>query len=683
MKSWHQAIKGRGKYIVITNDPQTRRVCREHNIPTMCVEHSDQGLPMLDKMFERMQKSQSKGIIAYANSDITVRDFGPMYDFLNRLEDTELEIMQPTEIYEPFVTTGKKSDYWFAVSTRMDIDANDTRRKHTAGGFDFWAWNTKPGGMSLLPFDLPPFRFPFANYDNWILDMVVQSARRNAIDASEAIEIYHYEHTRVGKSKSWYEALMKGVTGVYMNRYFAYNEPRASPEKRGPSFLSSKLHHIKQFGTPVDTPYQAYKTDLGKIAIRKRKLWSNVDDQQPDYLNCTNDPNCKQRRKVVLQNTKRAERDAGIIPFVTVKELKEEPRRKRNKKKNGLQKSRRMESAATKNWRYTLKEQLKSHATENNFVLLTAVNFGYREHLMNFKCGLERVGAIDNFVIAAMDTKMYEWGVRRGLPIYLAASAEQRPDSGAAEEGGYGSEHFRYVTKLKSQAVLEVLNAGYSVVWSDVDITWFYHPFDALAGFMKKDGGIAIQSNAPYVQNKAKIAIPHKTVAAVEKSDDPASPRRLNSGLYVAPSNPLVQAAFQEILDHAAKSKHSEQPSFDEILCSRHPSSRSYSSCSYRPTLKVRKSMGNMTQDPLHVELLDRASFPNGAVLVGGNNDNVYKLGQEKFSETTGVELFAAHNNWISGETAKQERQEAAGWWFIDKDYGCSYRGDHVPTGRR
>jgi Nucleotide-diphospho-sugar transferase len=203
---------------------------------------------------------------------------------------------------------------------------------------------------------------------------------------------------------------------------------------------------------------------------------------------------------------------------------------------------------------------------------------------------------------------------------------------------------------------------------------WFKHPFDALTDFMRKDGGIVIQSNAPYVENSKKNAIPHETVEEVSHVDCPAAIRRLNSGLYLAPSNPLVIKAFEEIVHHAAKSNHSEQPSFDEILCARKPSERHCSQCFYRPavTTTMGKAVSETDDSPsLHVELLDRFKFPNGAVLVGEGNDNVYKLGRDLFVSSTGQELVAAHNNWISGETQKKARQVAAGWWFGDDSLGC------------
>jgi hypothetical protein len=158
----------------------------------------------------------------------------------------------------------------------------------------------------------------------------------------------------------------------------------------------------------------------------------------------------------------------------------------------------------------------------------------------------------------------------------------------------------------------------------------------------------------------------------------------------VAPNNPLVRAAFTEIVTHAANSNMSEQPSFDEILCARYPSERRYASCTYRTAIEdtwqrlvgtamtkiFRRFWGNdESPTSMHVELIDRFSFPNGAVLVGEDNRNVYDLGKDEFMRATGKPLYCAHNNWILGEDLKKQRAEDAGWWFADEKQTCSYHG--------
>jgi len=129
---------------------------------------------------------------------------------------------------------------------------------------------------------------------------------------------------------------------------------------------------------------------------------------------------------------------------------------------------------------------------------------------MNFICMLNQLGMTDHYLIAALDEKMYAWGVRQGLPIYplehkmagTKLEGNERKDQAGTS---YSTDHVEKTTKLKSKAVLEILEKGYSVVWSDVDVTWFKHPFEALADHMQ-GYGIAIQSNAPFVSNPEREA---------------------------------------------------------------------------------------------------------------------------------------------------------------------------------
>ena len=675
LRTWDVALRGRGRLVIITNDFNTRKLCTANDIPTICVEHTDEGLPRLDKMFMRMHESQPSGIVAYINSDLSIDNFDPMYDFLTTtMKDNPLEQRRPKKTFEPFVETGEINEYYFIISTRIDIQLDGSQDRHTAGGYDFWAWNTKPDGPPLLPFDVPPFRFPYASYDSWLLDVLVQSGKRNAIDASAVVNIVHHEHKRFGEKSTWFQALQSGISGVYINRFLALKEPFATLRRNGDTGSPyNGVKYMLRFGTPIGCPYYAIKdAESGGIAIAKRRIFSNVTEDDPNFKVCEGQQDCPQRDYIQKLTETQVENMAIPPPVDGIKK-----RNGRAKKKKQLKGRKRdiIETAAT-NWRYTMKEQLGKHATEDGFVLLTAVNYGYRDHLINFKCTLDRVGMTDHFVIAALDEKIYRWGILQGLPIFLVSSAKTVPLS--ASGGDFGSDGFRKLTKLKSRAVLEVLRAGYSVVWSDVDIMWFVHPFDALSGFLNKHDGLAIQSNAPYKQIKELEARPDETVDLV-KSDNPAGYRRLNSGLYVAPSNHLVISAFEEIVAHAAASKLSEQPSFDEILCERYPSSRRHASCTYRPQIQesadrsFNSTLSTDTHGSMHVELLDRFMFPNGAVLVGPNNRNIYVLGEKKFSNQTRTPLYAAHNNWILGEDLKKKRAQSAGWWFTGEDFSCRY----------
>ena len=304
---------------------------------------------------------------------------------------------------------------------------------------------------------------------------------------------------------------------------------------------------------------------------------------------------------------------------------------------------------------------LKQRATKDRTVLVTAVTFEYRKHLMNLKCNLDAVNMTGNYLIGALDNELYEWGRQQGLPVFLAIDKDPEAVSSGHNATNstkvlFYSDEFQKVTKLKSRMVLKILEAGYSALWTDVDITWFRHPF---AGFREYMGpifdSIVIQSDAPYIQKHPDRldAKPHPSVRIFVKHEA-KSTATINSGCYLAKSRPAVIEAFQRIVEHAKKSKKTEQPSFNEILCRPH-SIRHDDWCDY-----------SYQNRRLNVQVLDRLSFPNGAVLVGEGDRNVYDLGKEGFEEATGKPLMIAHNNWIVGSTNKEERQVACGWWFLD-----------------
>jgi hypothetical protein len=159
----------------------------------------------------------------------------------------------PDGIYTKFHSTNTTNPYWFAVMARYDVDVQGTKTLHTAGGFDFWAWNV---GSPLLPFEIPPFRFPMAHYDLWLLDMMIQTGYRNAIDITEVAEIFHQEHVCASTFDNWVDALDVGLTGVFMNRFHAYSEPRTL--LAGTTDDNKSIYHVRVGGSPEGCPWKAY-----------------------------------------------------------------------------------------------------------------------------------------------------------------------------------------------------------------------------------------------------------------------------------------------------------------------------------------------------------------------------------------------------------------------------------------
>ena len=665
MQTWKTHLSGIGTLVVFANDQKTAKVARDNDIPLICLEHVDEKLPRFDVMMKRMHEAQTHGIVGFVNSDIEVENFDEHLQFFRNLANENLPTYRPTSLYNFYEPTGLSSPDWFAVVTRLDVSMDGSITRHDTGGFDLWAWNRYPGGPPLLTVDIPPFRFPYATYDNWLLDIIVQLGERNVFDCTETVRLLHHEHLRIGGSKTWYDALQAGVTGVFVNRHLGYRQIKELPAR-----LKHVAYHWK-FGTSFGTPYYTRRDAQGNINIKKRIIFSNESPSSLEMQDCfeSSPSSCENLAELIETNTITKRDETADIPYSTAYSPQQTRGKTHTKKQTEVQKK------ALKNWRYTMEEQLKQHANEDGFVMLSAVNYGYRLHLMNFKCGLERVGMLDHFVIGALDDDMYNWGIMRGLPIFRVTL-----DSSHTSDAAYGSDAFKKLTKLKSKLVLQVLEAGYSVVWSDVDITWFVHPFEVMSEFMIPDGGIAIQSNAPYVENENAPANTKTATGGSLRTEDPAAFRRLNSGLYVAPNNENVISAFRAITEHASRSKLSEQPSFDAILCEDAPSQRHITYCSYirEPSSEEEIDSYGSSQS-MKVTMLDQMKYPNGAILVGQQNENVYEIGRDRFQQLTNKRLFCAHNNWITGEDKKYQRQVDRGWWFLDDDDLCRYHGTYDP----
>lgn len=696
LKKWKLYIEGIGHLIILSNDSQTRRASALMGISTLCIEHSLDGFPRFDLMMAKMEHMQPDGVVAFANSDLDVTLEG-MFEFVRATKWIEnkgpLNLITPDTFLKPYKISDLNTKFWFAALNRWNYD-NDVEKlkEHNVGGYDVWAWNIHQGGPSLLPFDIPPFQYPLASYDNWLMDIVNKEATRNVIDFTGVTKFTHKEHSRKNYTEVVYHPNDSSI-GFYLNRYLALHEPRSS--------TSSLLHHCVGCGTLIGSPYYISRNGIeGDLILKERKSYQHHIPHRSNEL--------------VEDMTK--------------------------KKRNSFIKI--ADDIASK---FNLQALVSERANKEGFVLLTSVTYNYREYLLNFICNLERIGnSFQHMVIAALDDDMYKWGALRGLPVFLpikkmnnAASAEQLAlfpseckwkcyydqhkfsslnmegseqslsmeeteqsainhylNVGArlgldctcgqtndnitavpvSSEYDYGSHNFRKLTKMKSRSTLAVMNAGYSVVYSDVDITWFRDPFEALSSHTAKHStNLMIQSNAPYAPHLADPEVkfkPHSSVDAVQSEQASNGFRRINSGMYVAPNSALMRLAFEQIISTAENGTLSEQPYFYDVLCNKYPSrTMGVDGCEFHSSEKSQRG------SYIAVQMLDRLEYVHGAVGVGGNAMNIYTSGVDVFENLFKKKVVMAHNNWVVGKDAKKERQVQNNWWYIEKGF-CKYMGD-------
>ncbi|XAR65113.1 Fucosylgalactoside 3-alpha-galactosyltransferase [Bertholletia excelsa] len=272
---------------------------------------------------------------------------------------------------------------------------------------------------------------------------------------------------------------------------------------------------------------------------------------------------------------------------------------------------------------FSLEMLLPMLADQNQTIVLAVAGFSYKDMLMSWVCRLRHL-VISNFLVFALDHKIYDFAVLQGVPVFKDSLA---PTNISFNNCHFGTTCFQKVTKVKSRAVLQILKLGYNVLLSDVDVYWFKNPLPFLFSF---GPNILVAQSDEY-----------------NKTGPINLPRRLNSGFYFARADGATVSALDKVVKHAAISNLSEQPSFYDTLCGEGGSNRLGNNQCLEP------------ETNLTVHFLDRDLFPNGAYEGLWEDKNVKQTCEEKG-------CFVLHNNWISGRNKKLERQVFSGLWEYD-----------------
>ena len=104
-------------------------------------------------------------------------------------------------------------------------------------------------------------------------------------------------------------------------------------------------------------------------------------------------------------------------------------------------------------------------------VLLTGCNHGFLNHLENFRCFAERLDM--KFLVIALDFKAFEY-IRRNttMDAIFMSTADVTGDSVE-----FRSKQFNLITARKKEAVHDVLDLGFDVLFTDTDVALLRDPF--------------------------------------------------------------------------------------------------------------------------------------------------------------------------------------------------------------
>eukprot|EP00897_Mesotaenium_endlicherianum_P008003 jgi/Mesen1/7230/ME000372S06474 len=516
-------------------------------------------------------------------------------------------------VFERRAAEGGRADVAVVTAENQGEVREYVREKgslHSYGGVDFWLWNNSP--IPLFNGTMPPFAFGRGKYDNWLTHEAVAAGTRHVIDASDAVTAIHVAHS--------YEHVADdagGAGGSGGNKEGGKAGPFWSTRKQSSWELFANIHlaqshgtYSNQMGTSLHTPYRlaaCEEPSLDNVCLLQRKRPANCSCEYSAYVERTqSDPKLSGHKWQC--GSKSVDRQADF-------EIRAAP----------------AGPNSTLGLPHTLEQLLPEQATlvgGLRVVTLVAITAGYTEMLMNFVCRLRRLGLGGNLVVAALDEEAYRFAFTQGLATYYEEASESLRALDT-RDCTFGTPCFRQFTKLKSRAVLRVLRAGVSVLWSDVDIVWFSDPLPDLMAFGA--GTLPVQSNEP------NGSMPGHGI------------RRINSGFYFARSDAATIEAFGAIVAHAAATKLSEQPSFYDVLCG-----------AGGERLVAGKEECLWTNG-LRTVFLGRQEYPNGAVHGLWDAPDVSAA-----CRAQGCRIL--HNNWIAGADAKVERLKRHGVWHYSAE---------------
>ena len=113
----------------------------------------------------------------------------------------------------------------------------------------------------------------------------------------------------------------------------------------------------------------------------------------------------------------------------------------------------------------------------NKTVIITGCNHGFLNHLLNFKCFMDRLSM--KFLVIAMDLHAYSYITNNTTMIsYLMNEGVVGEVTGSSQD--FRSKQFNLITQKKKEAVHNVMELGYDVLFADTDVAILKDPFDFL-----------------------------------------------------------------------------------------------------------------------------------------------------------------------------------------------------------
>jgi hypothetical protein len=615
LRTW-LALKSKPQVVLLGNDASLHAVAADHERVSVepQVDTNFVGTPLFNSIVQRTLYADT-AFAAFVNSDIMLFDDlvaaalklqGRFADFVATAARWDL----PSWPFTFSPTNGFTDGAGTPRTTSQVIEfmkSNGTL--HAYGGTDVWVWNTNAtsgsgGARASLPLHkgtMPPFTYGRGKYDNWLNHEIESTGLRALVDVTTVVTSVHVAHTYA------HVDLGTGTAPPHRQLLNFWSQHKRTSWEQFANIVHAQTHgtYVNQLGTLFHASWkltQCLEPAADSVCLAKRARPAKCGcEYASDVLRSDKDP--------VLKGTSWT---CGSVSVDSLDKFQVTGRPANNDSYPGLP--------------HTLEQLLPQVADASGTVILTGLMGNYGAFLMNFVCQARKLN-VSNVLVAAFDEEAYRFAFLQGLPVFFFDNAALLNSTNCH----YGTPCFRSVTKSKSRAVLKVLELGYNVLFSDVDIVWFENPLPELQA-LGAAGDLLVQSNEPNYTYPAN------------------GYRRINSGFYYASANE-ASTAFRLITEHTASTMLSEQPSFYEVLC----------------------GGGNFTVGD------DACQLPGGVKTIFLNRD-VYPNGAYKgLWEAPDVRLAARgvgakilHNNWAVGAATKKRRQMHH-WHYDENLFMCTY----------
>ena len=288
-----------------------------------------------------------------------------------------------------------------------------------------------------------------------------------------------------------------------------------------------------------------------------------------------------------------------------------------------------------------------SHSSQTTIVV-TTVNWMYREFLLNFHCNLQTLHLPYAPIVYSIDRQTHNFSQHLGLSSMLI-SREKGDDVNPGNFESTGPRSFNEITKKKLRAVLSALRSGYDVLLSDADILWCTDAVKYITEYLLVQpayfgADVLIQPEVNY--------------------------RTLNSGFYFVKANNRSRSLFEALIQNIGIGAH-DQDVVNAVFCDEKYGGR-----------RVDQEVGSVPywceSRGAIIKVLPAEQFPSGAQVYG--DKKVFQLERTKLRDMCdNGDFVVLHNNFIKAKK-KKARQIVKGMWWASFESEDNFQCEDHPV---